>query len=120
MQASLAWWLDLIVHDVLFAPEIRRNIIPVLVLLHLGFDCHFHDTEARLFLETTYLGSSFVRDVLIVMDLDVSSFNPNVSISLSASSNKYENDIDIWHARLGHIGQNRMQRLAKEGLLAHI
>jgi len=29
------------------------------------------------------------------------------------------NDVDviIWHARLGHIGQDRMSRLAKEGHL---
>ena len=29
----------------------------------------------------------------------------------------YENNVDVWHARLGHIGQSRMNRLAKEGLL---
>ena len=32
----------------------------------------------------------------------------------------YENDVNVWHARLGHIGQQRMNRLAKEGLLANI
>ena len=26
----------------------------------------------------------------------------------------------MWHARLGHIGQHRMNRLAKEGLLGNI
>jgi len=48
-----------------------QNIIIVLVLLCLGFNWHFHDTKARLFLETTYLGSGFVRDGLIIMDLDL-------------------------------------------------
>jgi len=62
---------ELILHDVLFAPEISRNIISVLVILRLGFDWHFHEVEARLFLETTYLGSGFVRDGLIVMNVDV-------------------------------------------------
>ena len=28
--------------------------------------------------------------------------------------------MNIWHARLGHIGQQRMDRLAKEGLLGQI
>jgi len=111
---------DLILHDVLFAPEIRPNIISVLVLLRLGFDWRFHNTEVKLVLETTYFGSGFLRDVLIVMDLDVGSFSLNVSFFLFASSQNCENDMNIWYARLGHIGQNRMQRLAKEALLAHI
>ena len=29
----------------------------------------------------------------------------------------YENDVEVWHARLSHIGQSRTNRLAKEGLL---
>ncbi|GAV60933.1 gag_pre-integrs domain-containing protein, partial [Cephalotus follicularis] len=39
----------------------------------------------------------------------------------SASSSLFVNANDIdsvtWHARLGHIGQDRMTRLAREGLL---
>ena len=29
-------------------------------------------------------------------------------------------DANIWHVRLGHIGQERMNRLAKDGLLGDI
>jgi len=105
---------DLIQHDVLFAPEIRQNIITVLVLLRLGFDWHFHDTEARLFWETTYLSSDFVRDGLILMDLDVGSFNSNASFFLFASSRNYENDVNIWHARLGHIAKIVCKGLQKK------
>ena len=37
-----------------------------------------------------------------------------------STSRDSKNDVNIWHARLGHIGQQRMNRLAKEGLLAKI
>ena len=46
-------------------------------------------------------------------------YNSN-SFSLFTSSNISNNDVNIWHARLGHIGQQRMDRLAKEGLLGQI
>ena len=67
----------------------------MLVLLYLSFDWHFHDTEARLLLQTTYLGHGFVRDGLIVMDLDVGSFNMNLHFALFASSHNYKNDVNV-------------------------
>ena len=73
-----------------------------------------------LFLEIAYLSSSFVRDGLIVMDFNVGFFNLNVSFSLFTSSYNYKTDVNIWHARLGHISQSRIQRVAEEALLAHI
>ena len=33
---------------------------------------------------------------------------------------KIQVEILLWHARLGHIGQNRLKRLAKAGLLGPI
>ena len=32
----------------------------------------------------------------------------------------YDNNVEVWHARLGHIGQSRMNRLTKEGLLGNL
>ena len=46
-------------------------------------------------------------------------YNSN-SFSLFTSSNISNNDVNIWHARLGHIGQQRMDRLAKDDLLGQI
>ena len=54
------------------------------------------------------------------MDLDYNLSSCNVSFSMFSTSRDYENDVNVWHARLGHIGQQRMNRLAKEGLLANI
>ena len=40
-------------HDVLYAPNIRRNLVFVLVLLGLGFNLNFHDSVMELYLGTT-------------------------------------------------------------------
>ena len=42
------------------------------------------------------------------------------SISASFITSPNDVDVDIWHARLGHIGQQRMDILAKERLLGPI
>ena len=78
----------LILHDVLFAPQIRRNVISVLVLLRLGFDWHFHGNNVKLSLGTTYYGSGFITDGFIVMDLDFN-VNSNVSFSMFISSHNF-------------------------------
>ena len=54
------------------------------------------------------------------MDLDYNLSSCNVSFSMLFTSRDSENDVNVWHARLGHIGQQRVNRLSKEGLLANI
>jgi len=50
----------------------------------------------------------------IVLDLDDSYDN----ISSTFVSYFYFNSESVkWHARLGHVGQDRISRLAKEGIL---
>ena len=51
----------------------------------------------------------------MVFDLDNSSFNGNNYISYIASN--YDDNFARWNARSGHIGQEKMSRLARESLL---
>ena len=54
-------------------------------------------------------------DGFIKLDLNVSSHSSvNSASSYVISSNNI--DFSTWHARLGHIGRDRMTRLAREGL----
>ena len=52
----------------------------------------------------------------MVLDTGFNSIN-NSSFSFISASDNINIDVYTWHARLGHIGQDRMSRLAKEGLL---
>ena len=92
----------------------------MLKLLKLGFSWYFHDTRANLSLGTIYFGSGYVLDNFFIMDLDYNLSSCNVSFSMFSTSRDSKNNVNVWHARLGHIDQQRMNRLAKEGLLANI
>ena len=39
---------------------------------------------------------------------------------MTSYSSSSDNDVNVWHSRLRHIGQQRMNRLAKEGLLGSL
>ena len=58
-------------------------------------------------------------DCFIKLDLNVSTHS---SINSASSYVIGSNNIDFstWHARLGHIGRDRMTRLAREGLLGSL
>ena len=82
--------------------------------MQFGYALNFYGTCLNVFLGKTFYESGYLLDGFIVMDMDnVSSYNSN-SFSLFTSSNISNNDVNIWHARLGHRGQKRMHRLAKK------
>jgi hypothetical protein len=55
-------------------------------------------------------------DEFLILDLDYSSYDKSFSLLISS------NNVDSikWHARLSHIGQERMTRLARESLLGNL
>ena len=70
----------LLLHDVLYAPEIRRNLVFVFLLIKNGFCLSFHDTGVDLFLKTNYYGSGCWDNSFIIFDLV--SNNNNAGFSL--------------------------------------
>ena len=72
----------------------------------------------ELYLGTTYYGFGFILNGFMVLNIDncvLSNTNDNYYSLTTTSRNTCDNVI-IWHARLGHIGQERMNRLATENL----
>jgi len=61
-------------------------------------------------------GHAFLLDDFLVLDLDENYYSYKTS-SVYVSSVDSSFVSVVWHARLGHIGQDIMTRLAKEGLL---
>ena len=45
----------LFLHDVLYASDIRRNLVSMLILLGLGFNLNFHDSIMELYLGNNIL-----------------------------------------------------------------
>ena len=105
-------------HDVLFAPDIIKNLVSMLVLIKLDFELLFHGQGVDLFIRQQFCGSAYFYDCFIV--LDVEHGESNECFSYITSVVDYENNVEVWHARLGHIDQSRMDQLTKEGLLENV
>ena len=99
--------------DVLYVPQIRRNLISVSCFLDLGFELTFHGNKVNLFSNKKFVGSSFLHDGFFI--LNSSNENSNTHCLIPERQDEY-----LWHSRLGHVGESRMKRLAKEGLLGSL
>ena len=62
-----------------------------------------------------FYGFGFWNDGFIVLDVE---FNPTFSMHISID--KSNDDVEKWHSRLGHVGQQRMTRLTKEDLMGSL
>ena len=71
-----------------------------------------------LYSEDLFHGAWYILDGFIVLDVEQCDVFLNSCFSLNASFNN--NDIDVWHVRVGYIGQDRMNKLATEGPLGSI
>jgi len=68
-----------------------------------------------LFLEIIYYGFAFHFNGFIIMNCDFSNYNQ--ACSLVTFHENIDINMNVWHARLGHIRQERMNRLTREGYL---
>jgi transposase InsO family protein len=111
----------LYLHDVLYAPEVRRNLVSVLALLQLGFNIAFVGCCVKIHLDNIFYGSGFVLNGFMVLDIVNVSIDNDASIYVVQNSSTInDSNIITWHARLGHIGQDRLHRLARAGLLGSL
>ncbi|KAK2971858.1 hypothetical protein RJ640_000875 [Escallonia rubra] len=111
-QLKLRTGRTLILEDVRYAPTVRLNLLSVTALLDSGFSFIFRGNKLDIFLDDVLFGHGFRMDSLFQLDL----IDSQSSYSYVVNDN-IMNDSTTWHARLGHIGQDRMTRLAREGLL---
>ena len=97
----------------LYVPGIQYNLLSILALLNYEFVFQFGYNKLDILKDDVSFGHGYLWNNLFRIDL----FNSISSTSFTADSNK---DVDsvTWHARFGHIGRDRMARLArKKGLL---
>lgn len=106
----------LLLHDVLYAPDIRRSLISVLALLELGFRIEFVGKCVNLYLGTVLYGSGSLCNRFMVLD----TISSSAYVSSSYDISSVDDEMVKWHARLCHVGQDRMNRLAREGLLGSL
>ena len=118
-QLHLRSGRTLLLHDILHVPRIQHNLLSVTTLISFGFSFEFSNKCLVIFADGILYGHGSFMDGFIKLDLNVSSYS---SINSASSYVIGSNNIDsaTWHARLGHIGRDRMTRLAREGLLGSL
>ena len=109
----------LYLHDVLFEPKVHRNLVSVVVFVKLGFKIVFEQDYVKVLLDNISYEYGFLSDGFIVLDTILINKTTSVFVTGNSSSSSFMNDVK-WHARLGHIGQDRLKRLAKVDLLGYI
>jgi len=109
----------LLLHDALYAPGVRCSLVSYVSLMKLGFQFVSRADGLDILYGGNLFGHASLLDDFLVLDLDEHSYCNNTS-SIFISSIDSNSDSVVWHARLGHIGQDRMARLAKEGLLGQL
>ena len=98
----------------------RRNSISIVALDHDGYFCYFGNGKLWLLYDSCVIGSSILCDGLYKINLDPNYMN---SINVTTSKKKgtsNESSLMLWHKNLGHISDDRLQRLIKEGVLCDI
>ena len=118
-QLHLSSGRTLLLHDILHVPRIQHNLLSVTALISFGFSFEFSNNGLIIFANGILYGHRSFMDGFIKLDLNVSSHSSvNSASSYVISSNNI--DSATWHARLGHIGKDRMTWFVREGLLGSL
>ena len=77
------------------------------------FSIMFENGCVKILLDNVYYGSGYLLNGFMVLDAVNVFINNDASIYVVGNSSvSNDNESAIWYARLGHIGQDRLKRLA--------
>jgi transposase InsO family protein len=107
-------------YETFVVPSFRRNLISISALDKYGFICTFGNGKFSLFHDSKQVGSGFlsVYDNLYSLDIN-SSYIEALHVDTNSKKRKLtnENSATLWHKRLGHISQRRIERLVSNEIL---
>jgi hypothetical protein len=107
--------IKLHLNNVLYDPSLKRNLISVRLLDIDGFSCNFGDMKCLIKYNDEYVGLTCLQDKLYFLFLYESVLN--VCDDKDKRFSKNETSSKLWHSRLGHISQGRIEHLIKEEIL---
>jgi len=101
-------------HDALYAPRVRCSLVSFVSLMRIGFSFSFRTDDLDLFYNGNLFGHATLKGDFIILNLNNTYENTSTAFVSYFDSNS---ESVKWHARLSHVGQDRMGRLARKGLL---
>ncbi|KAJ9557464.1 hypothetical protein OSB04_012078 [Centaurea solstitialis] len=100
---------ELELKDVLFVPELRKNLVSGWLLNKVGFKLVFESDKFVLSKGGMYVGKGYAMNGMFKLNVMVVNVM-NKNASTSAYMLEFSN---IWHGRLGHVNFHSIQRLTK-------
>ena len=106
--------------DTFVVPTCRRSLVSVSTLDKFGYTCTFGNIKASIKYEDNIISTrSLLQDSNMYLLNIVTQSNLILHTSMRGSKLKSPspNFYSLWHGRLGHISQKRIDRLVIEGVL---
>ena len=98
---------ELTLKNVLFVPELRKNLVSGSLLSKNGFKLVFESDKVVISKSGMYVGRGYVVNGLFKMNVMVmKNMNKSTLAYVCESSN-------LWHSRLGHVNSNSLRRMMK-------
>ena len=101
---------ELTLNNVLYVPEIRKNLVSGSLLSKHGFRMVFESDKVVLTKAGMYVGKGYMCNGMF--KLNVMTVFPKVN-KMSTSSAYLLESSNLWHGRLGHVNFNSLRRLIK-------
>ena len=117
LQLDSGCTLDL--EETFVVPSSRQNLIYVSCLDKCGYYCSFRNGMVSLYLNSNIIGTGSLTDKLYKLNIKASNGNETLHSSNYGIKRKLinENSSMLWYRHLGHISNQRIQRLMSEGIL---
>jgi hypothetical protein len=108
-------------HDVLYVPSMRQNLVSVSYLDDDGYHCDFGNKRCIIMCDNNNVGLAFRQDKLYLVFLSdsIKDVDPstNENVSTKRKRNNDESSLKFLQYHLGHISRVRIERPIKEQVL---
>lgn len=105
--------------NVLYVPGIRKNLLSGVILNNLGYKQVLESDKYILSKHGSFVGFGYLCNGMIMLNLDMPSTFNSICMVDSISSVKLSN-MELWHARLGHVHYKRMKEMSKMSMIPSI
>jgi hypothetical protein len=100
---------ELVLKDVLHAPEIRKNLVSGFLLNKVGFKQVLEADQFVLSKKGMFVGKGYACDGMFKLNVEMNENNNSSAYIVSC--------VNVWHGRLCHINNKYMKNMSYLGLI---
>ena len=100
------------VYNVLYVPDLDRRLLSIPALVSKGIRVTFGEDWCDIGTRECRIARVSMKDKMYILRA-VSRIKPEISMIAATSNSNTGKDMDIWHARLGHLPEQKIEELKK-------